>query len=153
MRAWMTAVALVMALPVAGCGGESDSAQAGSIPLTIKAPDKTHVFTVEVARTPEEQAKGLMFRTSLPENGGMLFPFEKPRFASFWMKNTPTPLDILYIRADGTIARIAENTEPLSTRTIPSGEPVLSVLEINGGVARQLGIKPGDTVEHSLFKR
>ena len=78
MRAWMTAVVLVMAVPVAGCS-DSDTAKPATIPLTIKAPDKTHVFTVEVARTPEEQAKGLMFRTSLPENGGMLFPFEKPR--------------------------------------------------------------------------
>ncbi|QNO25689.1 DUF192 domain-containing protein [Sphingopyxis sp. OPL5] len=140
MRAWMTAVALVMALPVAGCGGESDSAQAGSIPLTIKAPDKTHVFTVEVARTPEEQAKGLMFRTSLPEGGGMLFPFEKPRFASFWMKNTLIPLDMLFIRADGSIDRIAENTIPENLEPVVSGGEVSAVLELAGGTAAKLGI-------------
>ena len=70
-----------------------------------------------------------------------------------WMQNTFITLDMLFIRADGTIARIAERTEPLSTRTIPSGEPVLSVLEINGGVSEKLGIKPGDKVEHALFKR
>ncbi|OHC98883.1 MAG: hypothetical protein A2885_17755 [Sphingopyxis sp. RIFCSPHIGHO2_01_FULL_65_24] len=140
MRAWMTAVALVMALPVAGCGGESDSAQAGSIPLTIKAPDKTHVFTVEVARTPEEQAKGLMFRTSLPENGGMLFPFEKPRFASFWMKNTLIPLDMVFIRADGSIDRIAENTIPENLEPVVSGGEVSAVLELAGGTAAKLGI-------------
>jgi len=140
MRAWMTAVALVMALPVAGCGGESDSAQAGSIPLTIKAPDKTHVFTVEVARTPEEQAKGLMFRTSLPENGGMLFPFEKPRFASFWMKNTLIPLDMVFIRADGSVDRIAENTIPENLEPVVSGGEVSAVLELAGGTAAKLGI-------------
>ena len=140
MRAWMTAVALVMALPVAGCGGESDSAQAGSIPLTIKAPDKTHVFTVEVARTPEEQAKGLMFRTSLPENGGMLFPFEKPRFASFWMKNTLIPLDMFFIRDDGSIDRIAENTIPENLEPVVSGGEVSAVLELAGGTAAKLGI-------------
>ena len=140
MRAWMTAVALVMALPVAGCGGESGSAQAGSIPLTIKAPDKTHVFTVEVARTPEEQAKGLMFRTSLPENGGMLFPFEKPRFGSFWMKNTLIPLDMVFIRADGSVDRIAENTIPENLEPVVSGGEVSAVLELAGGTAAKLGI-------------
>jgi uncharacterized membrane protein (UPF0127 family) len=83
----------------------------------------------------------------------MLFDFGGSEPVAMWMQNTYIPLDMLFIRADGTVARIAENTAPLSTRTIPSGEPVLSVLEINGGVSRQLGIKPGDKVEHALFKR
>ncbi len=139
MRAWMTAVALVMAVPVAGCS-DSQPAKPATIPLTIKAPDKTHVFTVEVARTPEEQAKGLMFRTSLPENGGMLFPFEKPRFGSFWMKNTLIPLDMFFIRADGSIDRIAENTIPESLEPVVSGGEVTAVLELAGGTATRLGI-------------
>ena len=104
-------------------------------------------------RTPEQRAKGLMYRNYMPADRGMLFDFAASEPVAMWMQNTYMSLDMLFIRADGTIARIAERTEPLSTRTIPSGEPVLSVLEINGGVSRQLGIKPGDKVEHALFKR
>lgn len=109
------------------------------------------MFKVEVARTVEAQRRGLMFRTDIPADGGMLFaPYPPegggPRAASFWMKDTPSPLDILFIRADGTIATIAENTTPFSQEPIPSGEPVAAVLEINGGRAAELGIAPGDTV-------
>lgn len=112
-----------------------------------------HVFQVEVMRTPETRARGLMHRKYMPGDRGMLFDFGQVEPVSMWMQNTYIPLDMLFIRADGTIARIAEQTEPLSVRTIPSGEPVLSVLEINGGVAAKLGIRPGDKVEHSLFRR
>ena len=84
---------------------------------------------------------------------GMLFDFGRIEPVAMWMQNTYLPLDMLFIRADGTIARIAANTEPLSTRTIPSGEPVLAVLELNAGTAAKLGIKPGDRVEHPVFKR
>jgi uncharacterized membrane protein (UPF0127 family) len=122
-------------------------------PLTIATETDAFMFTVEIAETEEQRSRGLMFRQRLPEDRGMLFDFGKPRPVSMWMKNTYISLDMLFIRADGTIARIAERTEPLSTRTIPSGEPVLSVLEINGGVSKQLGIKAGDKVEHALFKR
>jgi uncharacterized membrane protein (UPF0127 family) len=83
----------------------------------------------------------------------MLFDFGTTEPVAMWMQNTFISLDMLFIRADGRIARIAARTEPLSTRTIPSGEPVLSVLEINGGVAEKLGIKAGDMVEHTLFRR
>jgi uncharacterized membrane protein (UPF0127 family) len=83
----------------------------------------------------------------------MLFDFKRVEPVAMWMQNTYIPLDMLFIRADGTIARIAENTEPLSTRTIPSGEPVLAVLELNGGTAARLGVKAGDRVEHPLFRR
>ncbi len=145
MRAWMTAVALAMALPVASCG-DSDAARPATIPVTIKAPDKTHVFTVEVARTPEEQEKGLMFRTSLPEKGGMLFPFAKPRYASFWMKNTLIPLDMVFIRTDGSIDRIAENTIPENLEPVVSGGEVSAVLELAGGTAAKLGIDENATV-------
>ncbi|WP_260581838.1 DUF192 domain-containing protein [Sphingopyxis sp. PET50] len=141
----MTAVALAMALPVASCG-DSDAARPATIPVTIKAPDKTHVFTVEVARTPEEQEKGLMFRTSLPEKGGMLFPFAKPRYASFWMKNTLIPLDMVFIRTDGSIDRIAENTIPENLEPVVSGGEVSAVLELAGGTAAKLGIDENATV-------
>lgn len=110
-------------------------------------------FRVEVARNDADRAQGLMFRRSMPADQGMLFDFGRVEPVSMWMQNTYLPLDMLFIRPDGTIARIAANTEPLSTRTIPSGEPVLSVLELNAGMAARLGIKPGDRVEHPIFKR
>ena len=121
--------------------------------LTIHSANAVHRFDVEVARTPQEQQDGLMFRKSLGGDQGMIFPYDPPQDVAFWMKNTLIPLDMLFIRADGTIARIAANTEPLSTRTIPSGEPVLAVLELNAGTAAKLGVKPGDRVEHPVFKR
>jgi uncharacterized protein len=101
---------------------------------------KQHRFTVEVARTPAEQAQGLMNRTSLPANCGMLFPFPKPKYASFWMKNTFIPLDMIFIRADGSIDRIAENTIPESLEPVVSGGEVAAVLELAGGTAARLGI-------------
>jgi uncharacterized membrane protein (UPF0127 family) len=125
---------------------------AGLEALTIASASGRHVFQVEVMRTPDQRARGLMHRRHLPADRGMLFDFERVEPVAMWMQNTFIPLDMLFIRADGTIARIAERTEPLSTRTIPSGEPVLSVLEVNGGVAEKLGIRPGDRVEHPLFK-
>ncbi|MGO4570888.1 DUF192 domain-containing protein [Microvirga sp. 2TAF3] len=110
-------------------------------------------FQVEVARNDADRAQGLMYRRSMPANQGMLFDFGRVEPVAMWMQNTYLPLDMLFIRPDGTIARIAANTEPLSTRTIPSGEPVLAVLELNAGTAARLGIKAGDRIEHSLFKR
>ena len=101
---------------------------------------------MEVAKTPEQQAQGLMFRKSLGADQGMIFPRDPPVDASFWMKNTLIPLDIIFIRSDGTIARIAENTVPMSLDPIPSLEPVAAVLEIAGGRASELGIKPNDKV-------
>jgi len=121
-------------------------------PLTVVTASGRHVFQVEVMRTPEQRARGLMFRRFMPADRGMLFDFEQTAPVSMWMQNTYIPLDMVFIRADGTVARIAEQTEPLSTRTIPSGEPVLSVLEVNGGVAARIGLKPGDRIEHPLFR-
>ena len=109
-------------------------------PLTIRSRGQSHRFTVEVARTVEQQAQGLMFRESLGPDEGMLFPFQTPRPASFWMRNTLIPLDMIFIRADGTIARIAANTEPLSEESVAVAEPVAAVLEIRGGRAAELGI-------------
>ena len=120
-------------------------------PLTIVSQSGRHAFAVEVARSDADRAQGLMYRRSMPPDRGMLFDFQRVQPLSMWMQNTYIPLDMLFIRADGTIARIAENAEPLSTRTIPSGEPVLAVLELNGGTAARLGIKAGDRVEHPIF--
>ena len=110
-------------------------------------------FRVEVARNDADRAQGLMYRRSMPADQGMLFDFGRVEPVSMWMQNTYLSLDMLFIRPDGTIARMAANTEPLSTRTIPSGEPVLAVLELNAGTAARLGIKAGDRVEHPVFKR
>ncbi|SCY80634.1 DUF192 domain-containing protein [Microvirga guangxiensis] len=110
-------------------------------------------FQVEVARNDADRAQGLMYRRSMAPDRGMLFDFGRVEPVSMWMQNTYLSLDMLFVRPDGTIARIAANTEPLSTRTIPSGEPVLAVLELNAGTAAKLGIKPGDRIEHPIFKR
>jgi len=114
--------------------------------LTITSHGKPHRLTVEVARTGAEQAKGLMFRTELAPDAGMIFPFPSPRPASFWMKNTVIPLDIIFIRADGSIESIAANTVPYSLDPVQSGEEVGAVLEIPAGRAAALGIEPGDMV-------
>ena len=123
-------------------------------PLTIVTKSgQRHAFEVEVARNDADRAQGLMFRRAMAPNHGMLFDFGRVESVSMWMQNTYLPLDMLFIRPDGAIARIAADTEPLSTRTIPSGEPVLAVLELNAGATARLGVKAGDRIEHPLFKR
>jgi len=146
---------LGLAAPLAACQPSASNAvelarsPAGleQAALTISSHGKLHRFTVEVARTGEEQAMGLMNRASLDPNRGMIFPFDPPRQAGFWMKNTLIPLDMIFIRADGTIARIEANTIPLSLDTVPAGEPVAAVLELAGGRSAELGIQAGDKVD------
>ncbi|MEH6700966.1 DUF192 domain-containing protein [Parasphingorhabdus sp.] len=116
------------------------------VPLSIQTSDALHSFVVEVAETGAEQAKGLMFRTEIAPDKGMIFPFAEDRVASFWMKNTVIPLDIIFIRRDGTIESIAANTTPYSLDPVLSNEPIATVLEIAAGRAAELGIAPGDTV-------
>jgi uncharacterized protein len=120
--------------------------------LEIASKSGVHAFQVEMAITPEEKEHGLMFRRELPDGQGMLFDFQFDQNVAFWMKNTYIPLDMLFIRADGRILRIAENTEPMSERNIPSGGPVRAVLEVIGGTAKKLGIAAGDRVGGSIFK-
>lgn len=117
-----------------------------TVPLTITSESGAHRFTVEVAQTPEQQQHGMMFRTSIAPDEGMIFPYDPPLEVGFWMKNTLIPLDLIFIRADGTIARISTAT-PLSEARVTSGEPVAAVLEIAGGRAAELGIRPDDRVE------
>lgn len=119
--------------------------------LEIATKTGVHVFAVEIADNDADRAKGLMYRKELPEGRGMLFDFHREQEVSFWMQNTYIPLDMVFIRGDGRILRIAENTEPLSTRLIPSGGPVRAVLEVIGGTARKLGIAPGDRVALPIF--
>lgn len=114
----------------------------------IHSGGESHVFTVEIADDDTTRARGLMFREELAPDAGMLFDFFHEREAAFWMQNTLISLDILFIRADGVIARIHENAIPMDTTSIPSGEPVRFVLEIPGGRAAELGLAPGDTLDH-----
>ncbi|HEX7741948.1 MAG TPA: DUF192 domain-containing protein [Sphingobium sp.] len=116
------------------------------LPLIIRTAKAEHRFRVEVARTAAEQAQGLMFRKSLEPDGGMLFPMSPPRTASFWMKNTVIPLDMLFIRTDGSIAFIATNTVPYSREPVSAGVPVAAVLELRGGRAVELGLNEGDRI-------
>ena len=146
MRALMTGFALMLAAPLAGCADGSEAQAPARTVVTIAADGRTHRFDVEVARGEEAQQKGLMFRTELPRDGGMLFPFAKPRIASFWMKNTLIPLDMIFIRGDGSIDRIAENTIPESLEPVVSGGEVAAVLELAGGTAARLDLDEDATV-------
>jgi uncharacterized protein len=121
--------------------------------LEIASKSGVHVFAVELATTDEERQRGLMFRRSLPESYGMLFDFKRDQDVSMWMKNTFVSLDMIFIRSDGRIQRIAENTEPQSERIIPSGGPVRAVLEVVGGTAKKLGIEAGDRVAAPALRR
>lgn len=144
-------------MALAACNAQHQSANAATesraqtdlqqVPLTIRSTSGEHRFTVMVARSPGEQAAGLMFRESLGPQEGMIFPYNAPQEVGFWMKNTLIPLDMIFIRPDGTIARIAANTKPHSLEPVLSLEPVAAVLEIRGGRAAELGIKAGDRVE------
>ena len=121
--------------------------------LEIASKSGVHVFAVDLAVTDEERERGLMFRRSLPESYGMLFDFKRDQDVSMWMKNTFVSLDMIFIRSDGRIQRIAESTEPQSERIIPSGGPVRAVLEVVGGTAKKLGIEPGDRVAAPALRR
>lgn len=115
------------------------------IPLTVTSATGTHRFQVEVAATAAEQQKGLMFRTAMGPDEGMIFPNDPPQLRSFWMKNTVIPLDIIYIGPDRRVLNIVRG-EPYSQVSLPSAGPVINVLELVAGRSEQLGIKPGDLV-------
>lgn len=106
------------------------------------------IFKVEVADDPDERALGLMNRPSMPMMSGMLFVYERPQRASFWMQNTLIPLDMLFADVTGTVTRIHENAIPLDTTPIPGGNDIQYVLEINGGMAARLGIEEGAVFQH-----
>jgi hypothetical protein len=142
----------VAAVAVAFCGFAGFGAEAASLqPLEIATKSGVQVFTVEMATTEEEKTTGLMFRKELADGRGMLFDFSPEQEVTMWMKNTFIPLDMIFIRADGRILRIAENTEPQSTKIIPSMGLAKGVLEVIAGTAKKYGIAPGDRVAHPLF--
>lgn len=119
--------------------------------LLVETASSQYRFEVEIADNENERAEGLMYRQAMADNAGMLFLYPSPRPVEFWMKNTVLSLDIVFVRADGTIARIAANTTPMSVDLIPSGEPVLAVLEVKAGIMRELGIAPGDRLRNAKY--
>lgn len=135
----------VLAAPLAAAQG----LETGTLTIETEAGEQT--FQIEIADDPEEITTGLMNRESMPADAGMLFDFGNAREPAMWMKNTLISLDMLFITGDGTIQMIARNTVPGSLRTISPGMPVKGVLEINGGRAAELGIEPGDKVNHEIF--
>lgn len=120
--------------------------------LTLVTAAGEHVIDIEIAESEQDKALGLMYRTSLPPKRGMLFPYSTPHEVTMWMKNTYISLDMVFIRADGTVHRIEAFTEPRSEAIIASNGPVVAVLELVGGEAARLGLKPGDRVLHAVFK-
>jgi uncharacterized membrane protein (UPF0127 family) len=120
--------------------------------LKLHTAQSVHAIDVEVTETPEEKAQGLMFRTRLADKNGMLFFYETPQEITMWMRNTYIPLDMVFIRADGVVHRIEARTEPLSENIIASRGDVTACLELAGGAAERLGLKPGDRVEHRFFQ-
>ena len=157
MRLVLASLALVLAACSPSPTGAAQSAQTASavhpvsglevIPLTVIRGDKRLTFQVEVAKGPIEQGRGLMFRTAMGADEGMLFPINPPRMAGFWMRNTVIPLDLLFVGPDGRILNIAANAVPYDETSLKSAAPVKAVLELNGGRAAALGIVPGDRVE------
>jgi len=141
--------ALVFSAFLALSAGLSQAADKSVVEIASKTG--VHSFSVEVVDNDADRAKGLMHRRSLPEGTGMLFDFHREQDVSFWMSNTYIPLDMIFIRADGRIHRIAENTVPLSLEQVPSRGPVRGVLEVIAGTSRKLGIVPGDRVAHPIF--
>ena len=143
---------LALAVAIAFCSLGGVAAQAATFePLEIVTKNGVRIFSVEMATTEEEKTTGLMYRKQLADGKGMLFDFSPEQEVSMWMKNTYISLDMIFIRADGRILRIAQNTEPLSTKIIPSGGLATGVLEVIAGTAQKYDIQPGDRVAHPLF--
>ena len=154
--------ALMLVAVVSGCGTTPSAAtrepavetavrRLPAILLTIVTNDgRRHSYTVEVARTSDEQAQGLMDRRTMPRDAGMIFPFPAPRPAAFWMHNTYIPLDMLFLLADGRIESILADVPPLNEEQRRSLGPVAAVLELNAGEAARIGATPGDLVEYDL---
>ena len=151
-RRLRTKLWITLALASAVCLLAGLDARAANVqPLEIVTKTGVHVFSVEMATTEEEKTTGLMYRKELADGKGMLFDFQREQEVSFWMQNTYISLDMVFIRGDGRILRVVENTEPLSTKIIPSRGLAKGVLEVIAGTAQKYGIAPGDRVAHPLF--
>jgi uncharacterized membrane protein (UPF0127 family) len=144
--------ALMLFVPLAGASAQQPNVTFPTSELWIESGAQRHHFKIEFADTADRRTVGLMFRRTMAPDAGMLFDFKTDQPVAMWMRNTLIPLDMLFIRRDGTIANIAERTVPLSEATIPSSGEVRGVLELNGGTAQRLGLKPGDRVSHPMFR-
>jgi len=154
LRIFLISMLLMLAGPTAGAETEPEG-QAQNLPtatIFVESAGAAHAFEVQLATTWQQQRTGLMFRTEMADDQGMLFLYRFTQRLSFWMKNTYIPLDLIFIKADGTISEIAPNATPLSLESIESRERVRAVLEINGGLAEKLGIREGDMVRFDYFK-
>lgn len=138
----LATASLVLVLGVGGCQAQSNPEH-----ITIRTSSGTYDFTVEWAVTPEETQRGLMFREQMDADHGMVFDFKDEAPRSFWMRNTILPLDMIFIKADGTVYRIAEDTVPFSDAGVPSGGPVRYVLEVNAGTSDRISLDPGDHID------
>jgi len=151
-RAALRAAPLLVVLALLAAGLMQSAQAMRHETLKLITARGTHVIDVEVTETPAEKAQGLMFRTRLADSAGMLFFYETPQEITMWMRNTYIPLDMVFIRADGVVHRIEARTEPLSENIVASRGDVTACLELAGGAAERLGLKPGDRVEHRFFK-
>jgi uncharacterized protein len=142
-------VLLVTALSRSSGGAELQ--QFATSELTIISATGQHRFKVELAETPAQMTQGLMFRTSLAPDAGMLFDYRQPTTATMWMRNTLIPLDMLFVDGRGRIVNIHQRAVPQSLDVIAASAPVRAVIELNGGTAARLGIQPGDRVVHPIF--
>ncbi len=149
MRKILSAILIIiLTIPIAACGGDSDSSNR----LIIESQNgKKYIFNIDIAADSETRIRGLMFVENMPKDKGMLFVYPTEIEASFWMKNTLIPLDIIFIKSDGTVNHIHHMAMPLDETPISSQGMVKAALEINGGLAAKLGIKTGDKVIHPIF--
>lgn len=153
-RKHLFAIAMLAGLQGGLAANTASASSKAALPLDtviIDAVGGPVRFSTEVVADEASQEKGLMYRTRLAPDAGMLFDFHVPEPQTFWMKNTVLPLDMIFIRADGTISSIAPDAVPYSETPIPSTEPVRAVLEINAGRAAALGIEPGQRVHSAIF--
>jgi uncharacterized protein len=148
-RRWFLLLPLLLA--VCATVARAQLAQFPSAALTIVTASGPHEFTVELATTPQQMAQGLMFRQRLAPDAGMLFDYATPSMATMWMKNTLIPLDMLFVDATGHIVNIHERAVPRSLAVIAAAAPVRAVIELNGGTAARLEIRPGDRVVYPIF--
>lgn len=152
LKIFFSVLLLIFVLPLPANANEVTVRQYEPNLTVMTADSQRQNFTVEIAATAKQQERGLMERWALEDDGGMLFIFPTPRKATFWMKNTYIPLDMIFIEHDGRIQHIHHMAEPQSEVFITSPDEVSAVLEINGGMSEKLGIAVGDTVYHSFFK-
>ena len=148
----LSALFLSLASPALAQTSKDDVVDFGEpVPLTVVSKDSKHLFQIERAISLDQQARGMMFRESMDPDSGMLFEFDEPKIATIWMKNTPLPLDIIFVRSNGKILKIEHMAQPYKLRSASSEAIVAAVLELQGGRSKELGIMPGDLIQHEFF--